>query len=367
MHFSGHGSTQDELLFQDEHGGTKAVTKAAIVQTMAATSGDIQLVFFNTCYSRGQAEAVVQHVPAAIGMNTAIGDLAARVFSAQLYSSIGFGHSISKAFEQAKAAVMLEGIPEESTPELFLRAGIDGAQLVLVQPSSDPALVPPPATTPSSVSTQVASRRVDATMSLVAAANVLTSRMQFLLNTSKQAMKAVGVTGYSAGVRFSLQHAFNELDKALGVFDEQIEITRAAFPHISEPTFQLMMFRNLAYTVGSEWQWEWKTRFDGITRRADPMQQNNPWNRFDWPKVFAGSDPDADIIDEFALAFARRMDSWATHVFEGGDVTTWWSARKKEERLRFAELFESRSSQLSEEQRAEYEAVLAKLHSDSDI
>jgi hypothetical protein len=134
VHFSGHGSDQDEIVFQDDAGQTKRVSKEAIVQTMAAASGDIQLVFFNTCYSRGQAEAVVQHVSAAVGMNTSIGDEAARVFSAQFYSSIGFGHSIGRAFQQARAALMLAGIPEDSTPELFVAAGLNADDLVLVKP-----------------------------------------------------------------------------------------------------------------------------------------------------------------------------------------------------------------------------------------
>jgi hypothetical protein len=134
VHFSGHGSDQEEIVFQDNTGQAKFVSKEAIVQTMAAASGDIQLVFFNTCYSRAQAEAVVQYVPSAIGMNTSIGDDAARVFSAQFYSAIGFGLSIGRAFQQAKAALMLEGIPEESTPELFVTSGLNVHDLVLVQP-----------------------------------------------------------------------------------------------------------------------------------------------------------------------------------------------------------------------------------------
>lgn len=142
VHFSGHGSDQDEIVFQDNSGHAKLVSKEAIVQTMAAGSDEIQLVFFNTCYSRGQAEAVVEHVPAAIGMNTSIGDDAARVFSAQFYSAIGFGLSIGRAFQQAKAALMLEGIPEEATPELYIAAGLSADELVLVRPgmhSSDDA------------------------------------------------------------------------------------------------------------------------------------------------------------------------------------------------------------------------------------
>lgn len=139
VHFSGHGSDRDEIVFQDNAGQAKLVSKEAIAQTMAAASGDIQLAFFNTCYSRGQAEAVVQHIPAAIGMNTSIVDDAARVFSAQFYSAIGFGLSVGLAFRQAKAALLLEGIPEDSTPELFVTAGLDVDDLVLVQPAATDA------------------------------------------------------------------------------------------------------------------------------------------------------------------------------------------------------------------------------------
>jgi CHAT domain len=135
VHFSGHGSDQDEIVFQDAGGNTKLVSKEAIVQTMAAGSDEIQLVFFNTCYSRGQAEAVVEHVPAAIGMSTSIGDDAARVFAAQFYSAIGFGLSIGRAFQQARAALLLEGIREEDTPELFVTPGLDADSLVLVRSS----------------------------------------------------------------------------------------------------------------------------------------------------------------------------------------------------------------------------------------
>lgn len=136
IHFSGHGSEQDEIVFQDSSGQAKLVSKEAIVQTLAA-AGDIRLVFFNTCYSRNQAEAVVKHVHAAIGMKTSIGDTAARTFAAQFYSAIGFGLSVGKAFAQAKAALLLEGIPEHETPELFVADGLNANDLILVKPASE--------------------------------------------------------------------------------------------------------------------------------------------------------------------------------------------------------------------------------------
>jgi len=135
VHFSGHGSDQDGIVFQDDQGNTKPVSKEAIVQTMMACSGGIRLVFFNTCYSHNQAEAVVEHVDAAVGMNTSIGDDAARVIASQFYSAIGFGQSVQTAFDQAKALVMMEGIPEEDTPELFVAHGLSADTLVIVQPA----------------------------------------------------------------------------------------------------------------------------------------------------------------------------------------------------------------------------------------
>ena len=81
-----------------------------------------------------QAENIVEHADAAIGMNTSIGDEAALVFASQFYSSIGFGKDLKTAFNQAKAALMLEGIEEETTPELFVRNGLQAENIVLVQP-----------------------------------------------------------------------------------------------------------------------------------------------------------------------------------------------------------------------------------------
>jgi len=137
VHFSGHGSTNDEIIFQDNQGYTKLVSKEALVQTMVASSDNIRFVFLNACHSKNTAIAVVKNVEAAIGMNEAIGDEAAAVFSAQFYSAIGFGKSIKVAFEQAKAALMLEGNPEENTPELFVKDGLDPENIIIVKPPSN--------------------------------------------------------------------------------------------------------------------------------------------------------------------------------------------------------------------------------------
>lgn len=137
VHFSGHGTEGDEIVFQDPSGNAKFVKKEAIVQTMMASSNNIRLVFFNTCYSRNQAEAVTKHVEASIGMNTSISDEAAQIFSSQFYSAISFGHSVKRAFDQAIALLMMEDIPEESVPELFVRAGLSPDKIFIVDSTEE--------------------------------------------------------------------------------------------------------------------------------------------------------------------------------------------------------------------------------------
>lgn len=134
IHFSGHGSETADLAFQDDLGHTKLVSKEGIVQSIATVTEDVKMIFFSSCFTHQQAEEIVEYVDAAIGMMEEIRDDSARIFAAYFYSAIGFGYSISKAFEQAKAALMLEDIPEESIPELYTKNGLDPEEMILVQP-----------------------------------------------------------------------------------------------------------------------------------------------------------------------------------------------------------------------------------------
>lgn len=134
VHFSGHGSNTENLVFQADDGSTKLVSKEAIVTTMSTISDNIRVVLFNACFSEAQAQAVTQHIDIAIGMRNAIGDDAARVFAAQFYSAIGFGRSIQQAFDQGISALLMEGIPEHKTPVLFTNDYVEAQNVILVRP-----------------------------------------------------------------------------------------------------------------------------------------------------------------------------------------------------------------------------------------
>ncbi|WP_162909865.1 CHAT domain-containing protein [Aggregatilinea lenta] len=134
VQFSGHGN-EGGLAFLDSSAGTIVIPTEAIVELLTVTADRLQVVIFNSCDSASQALKAVQHVPVAIGMSESIGDNAARIFAAQFYSSIGFGRSVRSAFEQARTAIMLEGISEVDVPRLFEAESANSSRMVLVRPS----------------------------------------------------------------------------------------------------------------------------------------------------------------------------------------------------------------------------------------
>jgi len=137
VHFSGHGTDTGDLVLLNSDGTNKYVSKEAISLAMSTASDSIRLVVFNACFSEKQAESVVEYVDSAIGMSDTINDEAACVFAAQLYSSIGFGNSLSVSFKQAIVQLMLEGIPEENIPKLYLRSGVQAEDVFLVKGSKE--------------------------------------------------------------------------------------------------------------------------------------------------------------------------------------------------------------------------------------
>ncbi|WP_195839099.1 hypothetical protein [Anaerosalibacter bizertensis] len=121
IHFSGHGTADGSLVFEDLNGNSKFVSKDAIVQVISSESDTVKLVFFNNCFSYIQAKEIMKNIDFAIGMFEAISDRAAIIFSSKFYSSIGFGNTVKKAFNHGISALMLEGISEEDTPRLYCR------------------------------------------------------------------------------------------------------------------------------------------------------------------------------------------------------------------------------------------------------
>ncbi len=149
VHFSGHGSQAGEIILLDDRGNCKTVNTKALKALFKTLKDNIQVVLLNACYSRIQAEAITEIIDCAIGMKIEVGDQAAITFAASFYRAVGFGRSVKEAFEQGLTALELEGIPEENTPELLLREGVDPARIVLIkEPGTAPAPPEPAAEAP---------------------------------------------------------------------------------------------------------------------------------------------------------------------------------------------------------------------------
>ena len=140
VHFSGHGTPTGELQFVGDDGFPRPVSTQALTSVFKTFKNTTRLIILNACYSKAQAEAIQQEIECIVGMNAAIGDIAARTFAASFYRAIGFGRSIQEAFEQGKSALLLESIAEDSTPELLMRPGTNPNSIVLLgaHPSEPP-------------------------------------------------------------------------------------------------------------------------------------------------------------------------------------------------------------------------------------
>ena len=95
---------------------------------IGAAAKHVRLIVFNACHSDEEAEKVLHHVDATIGMTNSITDEAAKAFAAQLYSSL----DLETAFNQACAAIALISPEEIETPMLRVREGVDAADVIFV-------------------------------------------------------------------------------------------------------------------------------------------------------------------------------------------------------------------------------------------
>jgi CHAT domain len=121
VYFSGHGSRDGALCFEDELGRTQPVRPNALAALFALVTDHVDCVVLNACYSEAHADAIATHVRYVIGMSKAIGDKAAIAFSVGFYQAIGANRSIEDAYKFGCAQIQLQDLPEHLTPVLRKR------------------------------------------------------------------------------------------------------------------------------------------------------------------------------------------------------------------------------------------------------
>ncbi|MBR8840052.1 MAG: CHAT domain-containing protein [Stigonema ocellatum SAG 48.90 = DSM 106950] len=121
IHFSGHGTSQGELCFEDEVGKVQLVEPNALANLFKLLAKQVNCVVLNACYSELQAKAIAKHIQIVIGMNDAIGDQAAIAFAVGFYKALAANHSLAEAYEFGCVEIQLKGIPEHLKPVIYLK------------------------------------------------------------------------------------------------------------------------------------------------------------------------------------------------------------------------------------------------------
>ena len=119
VHFSGHGTEEGELCFENDLGEVQTVTPDALAALFELVSDHVQCVILNACFSEKQAQAIAQHINYVIGMREAIGDQAAIAFASGFYTALGAGKSFREAYKFGIVQLKLMNIPEDLTPVLI--------------------------------------------------------------------------------------------------------------------------------------------------------------------------------------------------------------------------------------------------------
>jgi hypothetical protein len=120
VHFSGHGSPDNEIILQGNNGEPSPVSAGALASLFRTLKDNVRVVILNACYSSDQADVIRSSIDCVIGMNDTIDDGAAIVFAGSFYRAIGFNRTIQEAYDQAITALLLDNLDEDAkVPELL--------------------------------------------------------------------------------------------------------------------------------------------------------------------------------------------------------------------------------------------------------
>jgi hypothetical protein len=133
VHFSGHGSKDEELILENAAGKSQQVRRQAVAELFRILKDNVRIIVFNACFTRAQAVALGDNIDYTVGTDKPLGDRAAVVFAAAFYLALAYRRSVRDAFESARLELSLQGLAGADAPELFVREGVDDAEPFLDQ------------------------------------------------------------------------------------------------------------------------------------------------------------------------------------------------------------------------------------------
>lgn len=131
VHFSGHGSSTNEIIMEAERGKRRPVSRDELVRLFKVTHAKARLVVLNACYTATQASAITEVVDSVVGMSRAVGDSAAIEFASGFYRGLAFGRNVQEAFDLGCYQISIDKTltGEETTPVLLTKEGVNASEM----------------------------------------------------------------------------------------------------------------------------------------------------------------------------------------------------------------------------------------------
>ncbi len=105
VHFSGHGSIEQGIAFEDEGRSSRLVGREELTNLFKVLARNARLIFLNACHTSEQAAILGRIFDYTIGTNSRIMDVDARDFACAFYRALFDGASVQGAFQSAQAAL----------------------------------------------------------------------------------------------------------------------------------------------------------------------------------------------------------------------------------------------------------------------
>lgn len=107
VHFSGHGTSFDELLFQKEW-GEKLPVRTKKLGTLFGANPSVRLVLLSACHSASQAEILAESIDYAIGFPGKLANVSAVSFSKAFYTALFAEKDLQNSVDNANILMNIE-------------------------------------------------------------------------------------------------------------------------------------------------------------------------------------------------------------------------------------------------------------------
>lgn len=124
LHFTGHGTTKGEIIFEKDSKMGHKVKKDALVNLISKYNETVLLVVLNACHSKTIADEIGNHIDCVIGMSKRIEESVSISFSKNFYFFLSYGDSLQEAFDKTISAMVIDYPSIEDTVELIDKKNI---------------------------------------------------------------------------------------------------------------------------------------------------------------------------------------------------------------------------------------------------